>query len=205
MYSSRDVLLQTVPLWLLGAMTSNLSTGVVPGAQRAPQQTTPRCQVRGSPQWLASRASPLDSATLLIGTRVAKICYSRPSARGRSVYDSLAPFGKAWRTGANEPTILELSDSADVAGVALAPGRYVLLTVPRPAQWVVLFHTFAASDDPARIFQTLVEVGHGTAQATTLPAPVETFVIRATQEPSGAAFLLEWGPLRARLPVAFRR
>lgn len=94
------------------------------------QNAVPRCRVRGSQEWLATRASPLDSAVLGTGDAIAKICYSRPQTRGRSVYDSLAPFGKAWRTGANEPTILELSAPAGVAGVPLAARRYAILTVP---------------------------------------------------------------------------
>jgi hypothetical protein len=169
---------------------------------------TPRCRVRGSHEWLASRASPLDSASVVDGSDVAFLCFSRPRARGRSVYDSLAPFGKAWRTGANEPTILELTAPAVVAGVSLPIGRYAILTVPQPAEWVVLFHTFttpdSAVDDVARVFQTLHEVGRGVMIAETIPTVTEAFTVRAVADSGGHAFLLEWGRLRARMPVRFQ-
>jgi hypothetical protein len=143
------------------------------------------------------------------GSDVAFLCYSRPRARGRSVYDSLAPFGKAWRTGANEPTILELTTPAVVAGVSLPAGRYVILTVPQPTQWMVLFHTFttpdSAADDVARVFQTLHEVGRGVMIAETLPTVTEELTVRAVADSGGDAFLLEWGTLRARMPVRFQR
>lgn len=137
------------------------------------------------------------------------LCYSRPSARGRSVYDSIAPFGKVWRTGANEPTVLELTAHAAVAGVPLPAGRYAILTVPQPAGWVVLFHTFttpdSAFDDPAHVFQSLREVGRGTMHAEVVATPVETFTIRTVTDEDGQAFVLEWGTIRARMPVHFRR
>lgn len=184
------------------------ATGSGPEASRQ-EQAVPRCRVRGSHAWLASRPSPLDSAQVVAGPGVAMVCYSRPRARGRAVYDSVAPFGKAWRTGANEPTVLELTEHAAVAGVPLPAGRYALLTVPRPTTWVVMFHTFvtpdSAFDDPARVFQTLREVGRGTMLVEAVETPVDTFTIRPVADGDGQAFLLEWGSFRARMPVRFRR
>ncbi len=190
-------------LLVFGAIGVNVS----PGGATAAQDAMPRCRVRGGQEWLATRPSPLDSATIRAGDAVAKICYSRPRARGRSVYDSLAPFGKAWRTGANEPTVLELSAPAEVAGVSLAAGRYVILTVPGPTEWRVVFNSFAATDstydDPARVFQTARAVGQATVPAEVLSAPVESFTIGTADEGHGQHFALEWGTLRIRVPVRF--
>jgi len=201
---SSDIVACPLGLILLISIGSSHSharrTHVLPHAR---QHATPYCHVRGSAAWLASRASPLDSAELVVDSKRAKICYSRPSARGRSVYDSLAPFGKAWRTGANEPTILELTARARVADVELPSGRYVIMTVPGPRDWIILFYTFEASDDPARIFQSLVETGRGRTRADSLPSPVETFRIRPVDDATGRAFVLEWGHVRTRLPVVF--
>jgi hypothetical protein len=99
---------------ILAALSFGLSSSA--GAQGP----LPACEWQGSHQWLSTRASPLDSVILVMPTLTATICYSRPSARGRSVFDSLAPFGKVWRTGANEPTTLRLSRKATVGGVSLA-------------------------------------------------------------------------------------
>lgn len=186
-----------------------LGAGIWSGTETSREAQMPRCRVRGSPEWLATRASPLDSARVVAGSHIATVCYSRPRARGRSVYDSLAPFGKAWRTGANEPTVLELTARAVVAGVPLPAGRYAVLTVPQPTAWMVLFHTFAtpdsAVDDPAHVFQSLREVGRGTMRAESVQTPVDTFTIRPVADGEGHAFLLEWGTLRARMSVQFPR
>src|SRR5207248_2125132 len=50
------------------------------GAWRGPSlvraDPKPRCRVRGSHEWLASRASPLDSASVVDGSDVAFLCFS---------------------------------------------------------------------------------------------------------------------------------
>jgi hypothetical protein len=95
------------------------------------------CTHRGTAAELARRASPLDSVALTVDGAVVKVCYSRPSARGRAVMDSLVPFGQPWRLGANEPTRLTLPFAAEVAGVRVAPGTYSLYVVPSKTSWEV--------------------------------------------------------------------
>jgi hypothetical protein len=160
-------------------------------------QEIPACNVRGSQQWLSSRRSFLDSVT----AGVAKICYSRPSARGREVFGGIVPFGKAWRTGANEPTTLQLSTSAEIAGVRLAAGRYVLMTVPGPARWGIAFYRTDATDDPVHMFRSMVLVGQGVAMVEALDEVVDPFRIRVQDGTTGPDFLLEWERLRVRVPV----
>jgi hypothetical protein len=160
------------------------------------QSVGPMCKVRGSREWLAHRGSPFDSASVVIGGQTAKICYSRPSARG------LVPYDTMWRTGANEPTILHLTFAAAVAGVRLQPGRYLLFTVPRPKSWIIAFYT-AQSDDPGEMFRTMSPVGQGTATAEQLENPIETFTIGGTEEADRGQFLLEWEHVRVRIPVTF--
>src|SRR5947207_13738933 len=95
----------------------------------------PTCEVRGSREWLSHRSSPLDSVILVIGGRTAKICYSRPSARGRVVFGGMIEYGKLWRNGANEPTVHHLSFAAEVSGIQQQKGRNMLLTVTWQPQW----------------------------------------------------------------------
>jgi Protein of unknown function (DUF2911). len=164
------------------------------------QDTAPACEVRGSHAWLASRPSPLDSAAMRLSGGWAKICYSRPSARGRPVYGGLVRMGTVWRTGANEPTTVHLTTAARIAGVSLAPKRYLLMTVPRQDRWEILFYTTDATE-PAAMYQTMVLVGHGYAIPEPLLESVETFTIRVEDDTSSKAFVLEWGRQRVRLDM----
>ncbi|MDZ4257370.1 MAG: DUF2911 domain-containing protein, partial [Gemmatimonadales bacterium] len=75
----------------------------------SPLAATP-CASRASGAQLAARPSPLDSVTATIGGVEVKVCYSRPYLKGRAaVGGTLVPFGKIWRTGANEPTVIHTS------------------------------------------------------------------------------------------------
>lgn len=166
--------------------------------------SVPGCGVRGGHAWLSSRASPLDSTVISVEGRSVKVCYSRPGTRGRPVYDSLAPFGKVWRTGANEPTLLFVTRPLEVAGVRLDAGRYLLLTIPNAERWIVLFNR-ATGTDPAEMFQTMTEYGRGSAVTEPLTEPVEQFTIRSETRGGEVDLLFEWGGLRARLPVRVPR
>jgi DUF2911 family protein len=177
-----------------------IASCVTPISVAAAQETAAACQAQGSQQWLSTRASALDSATVTLGNKTAKVCYSRPSARGRTVFGELVPFGKVWRTGANEPTTLQLPVPADVAGVRLPPGRYVLLTVPRPDEWLIIFHR-TDETDPVRMFESMVEVARGSAKTERLDTHVEKFTIRGVDGPTTSELLLEWERLRVRVPI----
>ncbi len=163
------------------------------------QESVPSCNVRGSYEWLSQRGSPLDSATIVLGDRTAKVCYSRPSARGRTIFGGLLPYGKAWRTGANEPTVLHLPFAARVAGVPLDSGRYVLLTVPRPEDWIIVING-TEGDDPAEMFRNMHQIGHGIVASEPLDDYVETFTMRGTTGRTTADLILEWERVRVRIP-----
>ena len=77
--------------------------------------------------------------TLSSGTTVT-IDYSQPSVKGRTIGKEIAPFGKVWRTGANESTIFELSKAAKVGGKDLAAGKYALHSIPGENEWTLIFN-----------------------------------------------------------------
>jgi hypothetical protein len=69
------------------------------------------------------RTSPLDSLTFLVAKQPVKLCYGRPSSRGRVMLGgAAAPYGKLWRTGANEPTIFFTPVALTVAGIPVPAG-----------------------------------------------------------------------------------
>lgn len=68
------------------------------------------------------------------------IDYSQPSLKGRAVGKDVAPYGKVWRTGANEPTTIEVSKDVKVEGQDLPAGKYSLWTIPGENEWVVIFN-----------------------------------------------------------------
>jgi hypothetical protein len=85
--------------------------------------------------------SPKSTITQVVGLTNVEISYSRPSAKGRDVFNNLVPFGKLWRTGANENTTISFSDDVVIDGKKLAKGKYSIFTTPRADNWEVVFYT----------------------------------------------------------------
>jgi Protein of unknown function (DUF2911) len=85
--------------------------------------------------------SPKSTITQVVGLTNVEIVYSRPSAKGRDVFNNLVPFGKLWRTGANENTTISFSEDVVIDGKTLPKGKYALYTTPRADNWEIVFYT----------------------------------------------------------------
>ncbi|HUF14037.1 MAG TPA: DUF2911 domain-containing protein [Longimicrobiales bacterium] len=157
---------------------------------------------------LEGRASPYDSTLITVDGQTAKICYGRPSARGRTMIGGEAvPFGQLWRTGANEPTTLHLPFAATIAGMDLDPGSYSLYTMPGLEQWVVIVNRSTSQWGHESRYTADVraqEVGRGMVPATGIDEHVETFTIRSEPADAGASLILEWENTRVAIPVSAR-
>jgi hypothetical protein len=152
------------------------------------------------------RKSPLDSLTFSISGKPVKVCYGRPSARGRVMLGgSSIPYGKLWRTGANEPTVFFAPLPLRVAGLPVPPGVYSLYTIPGAREWEIIVNRSISQWGHENEYTDKVkaqELGRAKVKAEAVAPPVETFTIRS--EPVGekaVSVLLEWEKTRVRIPV----
>ena len=76
----------------------------------------------------------------IIGDARVAVVYHRPNVKNRKIWGELVPFGKVWRTGANEATTIEISRDATVNGQPLAAGKYSLHTIPGEKDWTFIFN-----------------------------------------------------------------
>ncbi len=76
------------------------------------------------------------------GTKIA-IDYSKPSAKGRKMLGGNEPYGKVWRTGANEATTFEVDKNVKIEGKELAKGKYALFSIPGENEWTIIFNKTA--------------------------------------------------------------
>lgn len=155
---------------------------------------------------LNRRASPLDSISFTVGTAQVKLCYGRPSAKGRTMIGGASiPFGKLWRTGANEPTMIHTTGPIVVGGVAVPAGSYSLYTIPDPATWHVILNRSISQWGHESSYTDEVkqqEVGHGSATSSALAEPVEMLTFRTESGSGGAVnLLLEWEKTRVTIPI----
>lgn len=87
-----------------------------------------------------NKPSPLATATGKVGSTSITINYSQPSVKGRKIFGDLVPFGKVWRTGANDATTFEIDNDVKIEGKTLAKGKYALFTIPGNDSWTIIFN-----------------------------------------------------------------
>jgi hypothetical protein len=110
------------------------------------------------------------------------------------------PYGKLWRTGANEPTMIHTSGPLVVAGIKVPAGSYSLYTVPNASEWEVIVNKSITQWGEEHNYTDAVkaqELGRGKVKPEALKNPVEVFTI--TSEPG--FLVLEWETTRVKIPV----
>ena len=108
------------------------------------------------------RASPRASVSQTIGVTDISITYHRPAVKGRTIWGDppagstgestmddgrnrppnmpIVPYGRLWRTGANDATLFVVSDAVQINGQPLPAGEYSLHTIPGRDEWTIVFN-----------------------------------------------------------------
>src|SRR5262245_30123523 len=86
------------------------------------------------------RVSPKATVTQAVGLTDITITYSRPGVKGRTIWGGLVPYDQVWRTGANEATIITISQDVTINGKPLPAGTYSLHTIPGRTAWTIIFN-----------------------------------------------------------------
>lgn len=104
--------------------------------------------------------------------------YSRPSMKGRKIFGELEPYGKVWRTGANEATTFEAKQAVKINGQALPAGTYALFTIPGEQEWTIIFNK-TAKQWGAFKYDEKQDALRVKVKPTKTAQPVEQFTIAA--------------------------
>ena len=146
----------------------------------------------------SKRPSPPAQATMdLGGGKSLTIDYSSPRAKGRKIFGELVPYGKVWRTGANEATTFVNTADVVVGGTTVPAGSYTLFSIPEQSKWTLIISKKSGewgtdysgpSNDLARIDM----------KVSTLPSPVENFTISFDK----GMLNFDWETTRASVAVA---
>jgi hypothetical protein len=83
-----------------------------------------------------ARMSPHDTINGRIGGSMQMIIYGRPytikpgTTDVRKIWGGLVPWGKVWRTGADEATLFIVPKALNIGSTVVPPGCYTLWTLP---------------------------------------------------------------------------
>ncbi|HLP78092.1 MAG TPA: DUF2911 domain-containing protein [Candidatus Paceibacterota bacterium] len=157
------------------------------------------------------RVSPPDVTGAVIDGNRVTVYYSRPSAKKpgtqeeRKIWGGLVPYGKVWRTGANEATLLVTQKPIVFGETTVPAGAYTLFTLPQEdgsakliinkqiGQWGVQYDQK----------QDLVRVD---MKKESLEKPVEQFTMSVDKNPAGGGLLkLSWENAQYSAPFTVQK
>ena len=87
------------------------------------------------------RVSPASEVKQMVGLTEIEIEYSRPSMRGREVFGNLVPFGKVWRTGADNSTKISFDTDVIISGKTIQSGTYSIFSIPNKESWEIILYS----------------------------------------------------------------
>lgn len=152
------------------------------------------------------QASPADSTSGTVAGATISISYHSPGIKGRTIGKEIAPYGKIWRTGANEATTFSTSKDIKIEGKSLKAGKYTLYTTPDENEWKIIFNSQlmdgnrpiwgikmdgSTTDDPAK------DVLVVTVKPMKSQANNERFKINVTK----SGFVLLWGDIAVPVKI----
>lgn len=133
-----------------------------------------------------------------------RVTYSRPKKNSRDLFGKLIPYGKVWRTGANEATEIKFYEDVDWGGKQVKAGTYSLFTIPGEKEWTFILNTdldywgaykYNDKNDVARV----------TAPASEIANPVEDFTIQFEGKGEKQAVMkLVWDKTGVEVPLKFK-
>ena len=87
------------------------------------------------------RISPATEIKQMVGLTEISIEYSRPSMRDRQIFGNLVPFGKVWRTGADNSTKISFENDVIISEKTIKSGTYSIFSIPNKDSWEIIFYS----------------------------------------------------------------
>jgi hypothetical protein len=159
------------------------------------------------------RISPHETISAVIDGNRVTITYGRPYTKNprtgevRKIWGGLVPYGKVWRTGADEATLLVTQKPLVFGDTTVPAGAYTLFTLPEEdgsakliinkqiGQWGIGRGSYDEKQDLARI----------DLKKETLDQPVDQFTMSVGKEWTGGVIKLSWENTEYSLPFTVQK
>lgn len=133
-----------------------------------------------------------------------RVKYCRPARRGRLIFgrsqdEALVPYGRVWRTGANEATAITFSENVRIADTSIKAGTYSLWTIPGPAYWQIVINE--ETGQWGTQYNDGMDLARVEVPIRIQPKTVEKFQIYFENKPQGADMILGWAHTEAVVPI----
>jgi len=146
--------------------------------------------------------SPTQTIKQDFGLSSIELSYSRPGVKGRKVFGDLVPYGKVWRTGANNATTINFADDVTIGSAKIPAGKYGLLTIPDKDNWTIIITKQLDVTSPAayKPENDMVKVN---VKPMTMKDKMETLTMQfANVKPSACELHIMWENTAVALPIS---
>ena len=75
-----------------------------------------------------------------IAQPIARVLYSRPQKKGRTIFGGEVKYNEVWRIGANESTEIEFFRNVTLGNKKVLKGRYTLFCIPNEDKWTFILN-----------------------------------------------------------------
>jgi hypothetical protein len=147
-------------------------------------------------------ASPPQTVKQDFGLSSIELSYSRPGVKNRKVFGDLVPFGKVWRTGANNATTIVFDDDVTIGNTKVPAGKYGLLTIPDKDNWTIIITKQLDVTSPAAYKQEN-DVARVDVKPMSMKDKMETFTMQfANIQPSRCELHIMWENTAIAVPIS---
>ncbi len=161
-----------------------IATALVCAWPASAQQTTRVASTGGN--------SPHETTSAVIDGNRVTITYGRPFSKGRKIWGTLVPFGKAWRMGADEATLLITQQPIEIGGTTVPAGAYTLYMAPAEtgASKLAVSKSVGQWGTPVNEKNDLARID---LKKEAVEKTVEQFTMAVEKNPSGGGLLkMSW-------------
>jgi hypothetical protein len=163
------------------------------------------------------RVSPHETISAVVDGNRVTIVYGRPytkdpkTGESRKIWGGLVPYGKIWRTGADEATLLITQKPIVMGETTIPAGAFTLWTLPNDdgtAQLIVNKQVgqWGVSRDPKQAYDENLDVGRIALKKDALDKPVDQFTMAVEKNPAGGGVLkMMWESTQFSVPFMVKK
>lgn len=132
-----------------------------------------------------------------------RVDYCQPAQKGRQIFgdslQALVPYGKVWRTGANEATKITFNRDVVFAGKPLKAGVYTLWSIPGRQQWQVVINS--ETGQWGTQYDAGQDVFRASVNSREMPQNQELFEVSFWPAAGGTDMVLHWAKTAVSVPI----
>jgi hypothetical protein len=164
------------------------------------------------------RVSPHETVSAVVDGNRVTVVYGRPytkdpkSGEPRKIWGGVVPFGKVWRTGADEATLFITQQDIQLGDANIPAGAYTLWTLPNEDGSAKLIINKQVGQwgqdykDPKKVYDEAKDQARVDVKKESPEKPVDQFTITVGKNPAGGGILkLMWEDTMYSVPYTVKK